>query len=525
MSDIKRDEDFLNYPVIYILNGEKEAYIGETVHFKNRMNAHLKTRRNVDYINLIKHEAFNRSATFHLETKLINYFLGDETYTLQNKSKTANDFTHNYYDKPYYDGEVFEELWQKLLQQKLVTHTLTQIENKDIFKISPFKELTLEQIDLKEKVLDFCEQQIPKEHESYGSLLVIEGEAGVGKSVVLSSIFNTLQERAGEGSSKLHRTENYLVVNHEEMFKTYKDIARQVKHLKAKNFDKPTPLINRLHRENKKVDIILVDEAHLLLTKSDTYNNFKQDNQLEELLKLAKVVVVIYDRDQVLKLKSLWGAATLDGLKEKSEHHAHYALTNQFRMQADEAVMTWIADFIAKEVKPLPQNTSYDLQAFATLEEMHQAIKAKNEEYGLSRVVSTFDYLHKKDGGTYYVKESNGTYQMPWNTTSPKYTWAEKPETIAEAGSIYTIQGFDLNYVGVVLGSSIRYKDGKLVIDTDRYMDKGAYTGADGIDDVAEAKERIVLNSINILMKRGIKGLYIYASDEALRNKLVKVKP
>lgn len=63
------------------------------------------------------------------------------------------------------------------------------------------------------------------------------------------------------------------------------------------------------------------------------------------------------------------------------------------------------------------------------------------------------------------------------------------------------------------------------MIDTDRYMDKGAYTGADGIDDVAEAKERIVLNSINILMKRGIKGLYIYASDEALRNQLVKVKP
>ena len=53
-------------------------------------------------------------------------------------------------------------------------------------------------------------------------------------------------------------------------------------------------------------------------------------------------------------------------------------------------------------------------------------------------------------------------------------------------------------------------------------MDKGAYTGMDGIENVNEAKEKIVLNSINILMKRGIKGLYIYASDEALRNKLLE---
>ncbi|MEK4131262.1 DNA/RNA helicase domain-containing protein [Solibacillus sp. FSL W8-0474] len=51
--------------------------------------------------------------------------------------------------------------------------------------------------------------------------------------------------------------------------------------------------------------------------------------------------------------------------------------------------------------------------------------------------------------------------------------------------------------------------------------DKDAYTGTEGIANVTEAKEKIVLNSINILMKRGIKGLYIYASDEALRNKLL----
>lgn len=524
ISQINNTEQYLNYPVIYVLNGNKEAYIGETVYFKNRMKAHLKARKNIDQINLIKHEKFNRSATFHLETKLINYFLGDEKYTLQNKSKTASDFTHNYYNKPYYDQQLFIELWQKLYDQKLVNHELHTIENKDIFKLSPFKELSIEQIELKEKVLEFCEKQVKVSSEEYGSFLVIEGEAGVGKSVVLSSIFNTIQERAEEVSSPLYQTENYLAVNHEEMFKTYKGIAKQVKHLKGKNFAKPTPLINSLQKQNKKADIIFVDEAHLLLTKSDTYNNFHGNNHLEELLKLAKVVVIIYDQSQVLKLKSLWGAAALEQLKRKSTYHEEYQLTNQFRMQANDDVINWINAFKHKQLLPIPQDKNYELKVFETMEDMHEKIKVQNNEFGLSRVVSTFDYLHKKDGGTYYVNESNGEYKMPWNTTSTKYTWAEKPETVHEAGSIYTIQGFDLNYVGVVLGPSVQYDAAKdeIVIDTSKYMDKGAYTGTEGIANVNEAKEKIVLNSINILMKRGIKGLYIYTSDGALRNKLLE---
>lgn len=526
LNGINNGEQFLNYPVIYILNGNKEVYIGETVYFKNRMRAHLKNkdRKNLDQINLIKHEQFNRSATFHLETKLINYFLGDGKYTLQNKSKIASDFTHNYYNKPYYDQELFTDLWAKLYEQKLVNNDLHTIENKDIFKLSPFKELSIEQIDLKEKVLEFCEEQVVRKHEEYGSLYVIAGEAGVGKSVVLSSIFNTIQARATEQSSNLYGTENYLVVNHEEMYKTYKGIAKQVKNLKGKHFAKPTPLINQLQKAEKNVDIIFVDEAHLLLTKPDTYNNFQGQNQLEELLKLAKVVVIIYDQNQVLKLKSLWGAATLAKLERKSAYINRYELTSQFRMQANDEVINWINHFKNKQLKPIPKDKHYELKIFGTLKEMHEEIKKKNKVFGLSRVVSTFDFLHKKDKEIYYVRESNGNYQIPWNTTDSKDTWAERAETVEEAGSIYTIQGFDLKYVGVVLGPSVQYDVANdcIVIDTKLYKDTGAYTGIDGINNVMEEKERIVLNSINILMKRGINGLYIYASNEALRNKLLE---
>jgi len=208
----------------------------------------------------------------------------------------------------------------------------------------------------------------------------------------------------------------------------------------------------------------------------------------------------------------------------KSSDSDYYELTNQFRMQANDQVIEWIKQFKQKRLLPLPDDKEYEFKIFNSLKDMHIAIKQQNKLHGLSRVVSTFDYLHKKDGGIYYIKEDNGIYRIPWNITDSKYTWAEKPDTVEEAGSIYTIQGFDLNYVGVILGPSITYDslNDELVIKTEAYKDIGAFTGIEGIENVDEAKERIILNSVNILMKRGIKGLYIYASDEALRNRLLQ---
>ena len=97
---IKTDYNAFNdYPIIYILHKEKEAYIGETVNTFNRLHNHrlnrnntsnAKNRHDFKHVTMIKHEKFNQSATYNLETKLINYFLGDERYTLRNVSQTVS---------------------------------------------------------------------------------------------------------------------------------------------------------------------------------------------------------------------------------------------------------------------------------------------------------------------------------------------------------------------------------------------------------------------------------------------------
>ncbi|MBC2117955.1 DUF2075 domain-containing protein [Listeria booriae] len=520
---------FNNYPIVYILytNAKKEtAYIGQTVHLQRRMQKHLSdaSRKKLDTALFIGNEKFNQSATYNIETNLINFFIADKKYELQNKSQTMDSKMHDYYNKEYYDQTFFKHIWEELRQHKVVRESLEDLRNKDVFKLSPYKELSAEQMDLKYHIIDYCKKHINDEQHS---IFFIEGDAGTGKSVVLSSTFNTIQDLSYDKSSKLYGTKNYLLVNHQEMLKTYKEISESLPNLKKKSFMKPTSFINQqMKSDAATVDIVFVDEAHLLLSKKDSYNNFNQDNHLEEIIKQSKITIVVFDRRQVLKLKSYWDSKMLDSIK-KGLHSEVFMLTNQFRIQAEERVLNWIDAFSNKKVLDLPDNKkdSFELKIFSDADKMYQEIRKKNEEYGLSRLVATFDYMHKKDGQDYFIEEGN--FKLSWNRTHYKNTWAEQECTIDEVGSIYTIQGFDLNYVGVILGPSVSYNFEKqeLEIITTKYEDLEAFRGRDDIskDKMSEIKQQIILNSINVLMKRGINGLYIYASDPKLQQKLMSL--
>ncbi|MDQ0221435.1 DUF2075 domain-containing protein [Peribacillus cavernae] len=516
-----------NYPIVYILFNDKKspsAYIGQTVQAARRLKNHLEDKRRKDLTQsiLIGHEKFNQSATYNIETNLINHFIADNKYQLQNVSQTSTRETHNYYEKHYYNEELFQSIWEKLREERIVSDTIENLRNKDIYKLSPYKELTPLQVDIKNEVLQFCRDHIQQDGNH---VITIEGDAGTGKSVLLSSLFNTIQDLSKDRSSKLAGTDNYLLVNNGEMLKTYKNIANSLPNIKKKSLMKPTPFINEKTNAGERADIVLVDEAHLLLTKEDSYNNFHYQNQLDEIIKRSKVTIVIFDPKQVLKIKSYWNDRLIE---EITNHYSSKTvkLTDQMRMNASPQTIHWIDRFVAKEILPIPYENSFELKIFEDATSFKTAIQEKNEVVGLSRIVSTFDYLHKKDKKTYIVDERG--INMPWNNTMNNVAWAENPDSIREVGSIYTIQGFDLNYVGVVLGPSVRYDQEKdeLLIDPSKYKDKGAFASrSDFKAEVNKAiKEEIILNSINVLMKRGICGLYIYATDSNLRKRLLELE-
>lgn len=510
-----------DYPVNYLLFNNRSMYVGESTQIKVRINDHLSNpkRSKFDKMIILFENQFHQSATFNIETNLINYLLADGKYLLQNKSQIKQKTSHNYYNKNMYDKEIFTEIWEYLRTEKIALNSIENLRNTDVFKLSPFKELSQDQIALKYEIIDFIKDNIDNGEPS---VLFIEGEAGTGKSVLLSSLINLIQELSKDKNDKLYGyKDNYLLVNHGEMIKTYKKIAKNLPNLLAKNFEKPTVYVNRMKKNNRKSDIVLVDEAHLLLSQPDNYNNYKGENHLIDIINSAKISIFVFDSKQVLKVKSYWSDKDLLPIKKKYNYKNLY-LETQLRMQADSYIIDWIDSFVKKKIYPLPFDPNYDIKIYDDIHQMYRDIKQKNKKFGLSRMVSTFDYLHKKDGKDYHIEFED--FKLPWNRAVDDDTWAEKVDSINEVGSIYTVQGFDLNYVGVILGPSVQYdkiKD-ELFIDTSLYKDTGAFSGSGQLKNGNHIKEEIILNSMNVLMKRGVRGLYIFAVNDELRNRLSK---
>ncbi len=128
-----------------------------------------------------------------------------------------------------------------------------------------------------------------------------------------------------------------------------------------------------------------------------------------------------------------------------------------------------------------------------------------------------------------------GEWHKPWNrelelelTQKEKrdikgLAWAEQPQTIDEVGSTFTIQGFDLNYAGIILGPSVKYRDGKIIFDPSASHNRLAVqnrTLSDGTS--RKFGEMLLQHEVRVLMTRGVNGMYIYACDPELQKALIK---
>lgn len=404
---------------------------------------------------------------------------------------------------------------------------MTVDQNTAVEKLSPLKPLTNEQAQLVNRILAFTSQHL--EAGNTPAIFTIYGDAGTGKSVVLSHLFNQLQTAARtDQTSPFYGTDNCFLVNHPEILKVYKEIAGHYPHLLKKDYERPTSFINQLDKRDGHVDVVVIDEAHLLLSKPDHYNNFYHENQLAEVIKRAKVVILVFDQYQVLRMKSLW---TPDRLTKLTNQYPHddYHLKHQFRMTASDDLVAWMNRLTDGTVTALPKNARdhYDFRVFDDAEAMRKAIVQRDHEVGLSRILSTSGYPSTLDGGKHYIKE--GRFKMPWDqynyTSTP---WAEIPQTINEVGSIYTCQGFDLNYAGIIIGPIISQANdsNQLLVHLDRYTDVESFKRRKDLTDPKEIKqleERMIMNALNVILKRGVRGTYLYAHDPRLRQTLISM--
>lgn len=346
------------------------------------------------------------------------------------------------------------------------------------------------------------------------SVAIIEGAAGTGKSVVLMELVRKYM------TDKHYKTA--LVVNHPELYKAYRDLGESIPNMKVNSIRRPTSLINDAQKNHKKYDIIFVDEAHLLYSKSEPYAHYRGQNQLTDLMNLAKVVVAVYDFEQVFQSKMYWDKDLL--FKTIGQHpYEVFSMNFQYRMVASDEQVQWMDDLTAEQpIKPFPTNSDFEFEVFDKAGEMFEAIKKRNKEVGMSRMVATSGF--PRIDGRHNVEMD--TFNLPWDEWDPQRThWAKREGSITQVGTIYTLQGFDLNYVGMVIGPSFGYdpKTDTMTIIPEKYSHKEIFKKRKDIKFTQEEYKVFIANVLNVLMKRGKYGLYLTAYDPALRKRLLEL--
>ena len=139
-----KDWQHHDWPVVYTLNDNKAVYIGESVNAGARLRQHLDSakRGGLSEARVVIDDSFNKSACLDLESFLIKLFAGEgKLQVLNGNAGVANG---SYFDRDTY-RQRFEAIFDELRADGLFTTSIEEIENSDLFKLSPFKSLSDEQ--------------------------------------------------------------------------------------------------------------------------------------------------------------------------------------------------------------------------------------------------------------------------------------------------------------------------------------------------------------------------------------------
>ncbi|MCD8904041.1 DUF2075 domain-containing protein [Staphylococcus chromogenes] len=535
-----------SYPTVYIINDNKHSkysvYVGETTNIKRRTLEHINvdiiegnmwenfSNSNSSMMYVIGHNYFNKSLTLDIENKLMQYLSSvDSVENLYNKRTNPQS---DYYTSEHFEA-IFSKIWQQLHRQNAQLFPLeSAIQESAIFKASPFHKLTNEQYLAKQLILERVRRAL--QNDETGQHIFVDGEAGSGKTVLLSSLFFELVNEFKK-DFKIDNPSLYFLVNHNQQLKVYQQIADKLgfNYKRGDKITKPTSFINH-HSPDEKVDVVVVDEAHLLLTQGQM--SYRGKNHLADIISRAKVVVTVFDKNQILSRTQIWEEDTLQQIIESSQQNDNYIrLLNQMRIHADKQTIHWIRNLVDnRTIENIPKDSlGYEIKVFESPKSLYEEIKAKNEnkDSGISRVVATFDWEFKdkpKSNGELWGVEIDD-WKLPWNLqlsvdrSEKKLSWPEQSQTINEVGSTFTIQGFDLNYVGVIIGPSVIYRDGKIQFDKNKSKNNKATQNRTMADNSKQNfAEELLKNELNVLITRGINGLYLYAVDEELQNALLR---
>src|SRR6267378_4355529 len=344
-------------------------------------------------------------------------------------------------------------------------------------------------------------------------VVIVRGGPGTGKSVLA---INLMAELLRE------RRNAHYATGSKAFTETLWEIMGSRSRATFKYFNSYGPA------EFNEVDVLICDESHRIRETSNSRFAKRERRstkpQVREILDAAKVAIFFIDDRQIVRPNEIGSTRHIRQHAEAANAQiSEYELEVQFRCSGSDGFVNWIDNTLGvrKTANVLWDGADgFDFRIVASVEELEGAIRQRAAVGFTARVAAGFcwPWSEPREDGTLVDDIVIGNYRRPWDAKPgnrrlapgipPASLWATDPNGINQIGCVYNIQGFELDYVGVIWGKDLRY-------DFDRQERVGDKTqSADSV--VKRSKEQfvdLVKNTYRVLLSRGLKGCYVSFMD------------
>lgn len=348
------------------------------------------------------------------------------------------------------------------------------------------------------------------------SVVIVTGGPGTGKSVIALSL---LGELARQGRSVLHATGS------QSFTKTLRKVAGKGSTRVQAMFKYFNSF---MEAERNGLDVLILDEAHRVReTSANRYTKASSRTgrpQLDELISAARVPVFLLDENQVVRPGELGTVAEIDSFAADLGLKVHrISLDDQFRCGGSEAYVRWVQQLLGLlpgGPTPWRGDDGFTVDVVGSPQEMESRLAAEADRGFSARMTAGFcwPWSEPELDGSLVSDVVIAGWSRPWNVKGdravggapPSALWATDPAGFGQVGCIYTAQGFEYDWNGVIVGPDLVWRKDRWVAVRAASKDP-AFRSAGKVSD--EEFDRLIRNVYKVLMTRGMIGTLLYSTD------------
>jgi hypothetical protein len=356
--------------------------------------------------------------------------------------------------------------------------------------------------------------------------VVVTGGPGSGKSVIALSL---LGELARQGRTVLHATGS----------RSFTQTLRRVAGHRDRRVQSLFKYFNQfMTAERNGLDVLILDEAHRIReTSVDRYTKAELRTgrkQVDELITAARVPVFLLDENQIVRPGELGSVAQIKAACAGLGIDTHVVeLGSQFRCGGSEEYVQWVHRFLglaAGEPTAWVGDPQFAVSVADSPEQMEAFLRGRLAAGYGARIAAGYcwPWSDPRPDGSLVPDVRIGSWARPWNSKSdrrlgeapPAPLWSTEEGGFDQVGCVYTAQGFEYDWSGVILGPDLVWRDGRMVSvraankDPD-FRNRTRVSGADF--------DRLVRNVYKVLLTRGMVGTVLYSTDAETQAALTRL--